>query len=88
MIYSTNNKGFQLTFSNGYTISVQFGAGNYCKNRHDKNTMPTGLYSCKDAEISYWHEKSRTEIHIEIHCTSNEVAEWINKVSNFPPVNN
>jgi len=26
----TSGKGFQLTFPNGYTVSVQFGPGNYC----------------------------------------------------------
>jgi hypothetical protein len=29
---STENKGFQMTFENGWTISVQFGYGNYCDN--------------------------------------------------------
>lgn len=28
------NKGFQMTFANGWTISVQFGVGNYCENRY------------------------------------------------------
>jgi len=32
MLKSTENKGFHLTFQNGYTISVQFGRGNYCMN--------------------------------------------------------
>jgi hypothetical protein len=27
------NKGFHITFENGWTISVQFGPGNYCGNR-------------------------------------------------------
>lgn len=27
------NKGFHITFKNGWTISVQFGPGNYCGNR-------------------------------------------------------
>lgn len=31
---STMRKGFQLTFENGLTASVQFGAGNYCDNYH------------------------------------------------------
>ena len=31
MLVSTLNKGFQLTFENGLTISVQFGSGNYCE---------------------------------------------------------
>lgn len=29
---STMRKGFQMTFENGYTASVQWGAGNYCDN--------------------------------------------------------
>lgn len=28
-------KGFQLTFSNGYRFSVQFGPGNYCSQREE-----------------------------------------------------
>jgi len=26
-------KGFQVTFENGYTVSVQFGLGSYSKNK-------------------------------------------------------
>jgi len=29
----SNQKGFQITYKNGYTVSVQFGGGNYCTNR-------------------------------------------------------
>ena len=32
MFKITQQKGFQITFDNGYTVSVQFGAGNYCDN--------------------------------------------------------
>ena len=32
MFKITDNKGFQITFPNGYTVSVQFGAGNYSDN--------------------------------------------------------
>jgi hypothetical protein len=28
----TEGKGFQITFANGYTVSVQWGPGNYCDN--------------------------------------------------------
>jgi len=28
----TDGKGFHMTFANGYTISVQWGRGNYCDN--------------------------------------------------------
>ena len=27
-----DNKGFWFTFENGWTVSVQFGGGNYCAN--------------------------------------------------------
>ena len=32
MFEITDNKGFRITFDNGYTVSVQFGAGNYSSN--------------------------------------------------------
>lgn len=28
----TDKKGFHVSFANGYTVSVQFGPGNYCDN--------------------------------------------------------
>jgi hypothetical protein len=32
MLRINDNKGFQITFDNGYTVSVQFGPGNYGSN--------------------------------------------------------
>ena len=29
-------KGFHIRFENGYTVSVQFGPGNYCENRYTR----------------------------------------------------
>lgn len=31
----TEGKGFHIRFENGWTISVQIGAGNYCTNRNN-----------------------------------------------------
>lgn len=31
--YITGKKGFHVVFENGWTVSVQFGPGNYCENR-------------------------------------------------------
>ena len=28
------NKGFRMTFGNGFSISVQWGVGNYCEKKH------------------------------------------------------
>jgi len=37
MFRINGGKGFQVTFKNGVTVSVQFGVGNYCK---DYNKFP------------------------------------------------
>lgn len=34
---STSNKGFNMTFANGITASVQWGTGNYCDNYFSKD---------------------------------------------------
>jgi len=89
--YSTNNKGFQMLFENGWTISVQFGYGNYCQNNHH----PNGFYFSKnqeattseDAEIAIWDNEGNWynfgDDTVKGYCSTNEVAEWIDKVSKF-----
>lgn len=44
---STMRKGFQMTFPNDLTVSVQWGAGNYCDNHWPKDMDFT---FSKDAE--------------------------------------
>ena len=39
MFKITQGKGFHMTFANGWTVSVQWGAGNYCQNY---NARPSG----------------------------------------------
>ena len=34
MFEVTTGKGFHVTFENGWTVSVQFGPGNFCDNYH------------------------------------------------------
>lgn len=46
-------KGFQLTFANNWTISVQFGWGNYCDNYNDAVFTPI---KSSDAEIAVWRD--------------------------------
>lgn len=52
------HKGFQVTFPNGYTVSVMFGAGNYCEHRFNQDiepgsTVPVwGRHSSQDAEVA------------------------------------
>ena len=88
---SNNNKGFSMVFENGWTISVQFGYGNYCQNNHH----PNGFYFSKnqdvttseDAEIAIWDNEGNWYNFgldtVKGYCSTNEVAEWIDKVSKF-----
>ncbi len=82
---ATQNKGFQMTFDNGYTISVQFGLGNYCNNRN----KPTNEVICEsqDAEVMVWDSEGET---VEVkgykvygYTSTNEVADIIEYVKNL-----
>jgi len=50
MFRITEGKGFHMAFENGFTVSVQFGFGNYCENRHEPIDAPSG--ECADAELA------------------------------------
>lgn len=63
----TQGKGFQLTFKNGYTVSVQFGKFNYCEHHLKLLNGTIGatpvfereykeFYNSKDAEIAAFYE--------------------------------
>jgi hypothetical protein len=88
MLRSTNNKGFQLTFSNGITISVQWGAHNYCCRRNNSADLfaekDTPVVESLDAEIAIWDSQevwhdfgSDT---VKGWVTTDEVGEWIDRV--------
>ena len=85
MFRITQNKGFQMTFENGCTISVQFGYYNYC----DNHNHPDGYdFSNRRTMV----ESSTAEIAILLpngefydfgndsvkgYCSANEVANYI-----------
>lgn len=54
------NQGFQITLSNGYTVSVQFGIHNYCAARNLSpsanfdawKTTDDDTHTCEDAEVA------------------------------------
>ena len=83
---STENKGFQLTFQNGWTISVQWGKGNYCSNRN-LEIKDESMLEAKSAEIAIWDINNESyKINGDLvvgWVTTDKVAEWIEKVKNF-----
>lgn len=58
--YITSGKGFHVTFENGWTVSVQFGGGNYCENHYDpigreaEEWEKSGKRGCPNAEVAAW----------------------------------
>lgn len=84
MLKITRGKGFHMTFSNGWTASVQFGYGNYCDNR-DKQ----GNTESSNAEVACWsrdgglvnimeNDSSDTVIG---YLSADKVLEFLNKVA-------
>lgn len=62
-----DNKGFHITFDNGYTVSVQFGFGNMCSNKNldlQEYPIPNGVPESKTAETALMirHERGTTFI--------------------------
>lgn len=97
MFRATQNKGFQMTFENNLTISVQFGKGNYCNNRNketngiyvfhlDDYTFPEQINECLDAEICIWdaggYYFSFGNRVAKGWVTTDEVADWVYMVKN------
>lgn len=53
----TSGRGFHITFENGWTVSVQFGPGNYCENRRmqvGEDDARAGKQGSMDAETAVW----------------------------------
>ena len=72
-----------MTFENGYTISVQFGFGNYCENKF------SGKNKSKDAEIAVFDSKDRfiqvegMDDDVKGYCCADKIADYIHKVKNL-----
>ena len=85
------NKGFQITFENGWTVSVMFGAGNYCQNRDDKywdrNMVAEATYSSKNAEVAAWDKNDNWfdfgGDQVNGYCKPDYVAGFIQRVKDF-----
>lgn len=80
MFRITDGKGFHITFANGWTVSVQFGPGNYSSNRDDAAVFSgeykdecrkAGEYGATTVEVAAW-PKDGCLMQIE----SDTVAGW------------
>jgi hypothetical protein len=93
----TDGRGFQIVCANGITVSVQFGAGNYCANRSItideqiklEHSPTRRSMECDDAEIAVWFESG--EWHdwggdeVIGHIPADEVARLIGYAQSWQP---
>ena len=90
---ATQNKGFGITFDNGFTISVQWGTENYCEKKHTTihptNPMERKLWDSLSAEIAVFDYEEMINISSDgIDAVigwliPNEVAKAIEIVSGY-----
>jgi hypothetical protein len=92
MFKSTSNKGFQITFANGYTVSVQWGNGNYCEKKQYGGygeEMKHQVWESPNAEVAVWDKNgdwvrpAGINDDVKGYQTPEEVAEIIEKVSKW-----
>jgi hypothetical protein len=84
------NKGFHMSFENGWTASVQWGDGNYCSNRN-LNAVSFGgpVPASATAEIAAWDNKGNWyrgkdwSDSVKGWCSPEEVAGFLYLVSNL-----
>ena len=83
MFRINDNKGFQITFDNGYTVSVQFGPGNYGSNRtkpfNRSMNVPQTAELAETALIApEGHFVTYKGDDVQGHQTPNDVLELLN----------
>ena len=72
-------RGFKYTLTNGYTLSVAFGAGNYCDNRDKPLFEDESWYESSDFEVAVFEPNDEC-----VWLGDNE-AEWSDQVIGFVP---
>ena len=81
MFVNTQGKGFQMTFKNGNTISVQWGFGNYCENRDGEMTYDmTGrdiMTKSVDAEVATWDKDGNWNLRTFFPDANDDVKGWM-----------
>jgi len=90
MFTSCENKGLQLTFENGLTISIQFGVGNYCERRSItasfQSEMSEPIIQSTTAEIAIWNDQNTWynfgSDTVLGWVSTDSVADWIYRVKN------
>ena len=71
----TRNKGFRMTFENGFAISVQWGPENYCDRKNEEDfdkPMDERFWESRTAEIAVFNKEGEF-----IGIADNAVVGWL-----------
>ena len=94
MFTANQNKGFNITFPNGWTVSVQFGPRNYCDHYDTEADLDAPskveVWKATTAEVAAWAEhKVWHNFNVDFpdemvkgYMTPEEVLEFINLIAN------
>lgn len=75
--HTRDSQGFQVTFENGFTVSVQFGFGNYCENKADRQVNGlVRMVDCKDAEVAVFYPNGGF-VPISDGGSADDIAGWV-----------
>jgi hypothetical protein len=90
-----DGKGFHVSLPNGWTVSVQFGPGNYCEHYHGNLAwdapQKSRKWESRQAEIAAWNSagewfKFPSGDTVEGYQDAASVLKFINKIANKKPV--
>ena len=66
-MFRASERGFQTTFANGNTVSVQWNSGNYCANQSYSFGQEASIESAT-AEIAAWDTDGRWHCFESFYC--------------------
>ena len=91
MFEITTNKGFHMTFENGWTVSVQWGAGSYSSNRNmTPGTFGPPVPASPSAEIAawdsegHWYQGDDWDDNVSGYNQADDVAKFIAMIQAKP----
>ena len=78
-----HQRGFHMAFANGYTVSIQFGSGNYCDVRdYSPNADDSKLPPAGCVEVGIFETESGKWVRLGEH---DDVAGWV-PVEDIPAI--
>ncbi len=88
MFNITSDNGFHITLTNGWTVSVQWGVGNYCDNHSLWQFFGKKAPPSKTAEVWCWSPKGVETpehlVNVKGYLNPDEVLAYIADVARQP----